>query len=500
MIIRRSRKERRASSGSFVIDVVIAFSASALLVACQGAPVAGAVCVRNSECPTSLVCTFGRCRVECVEGRDCPPGSECLLTAAGAGACALPDHDSCEPVHLPCVDGLVCAGTTCRQPCDTFACAPDDVCTQVGSQDVCVDESTDAGVPRDATIDGPLLRDAPQSDVGHVDAGRSCTMHSATLEPSASGIVASALTHRGTRGPHGDAWITGDGNVHYDFEGAAGDLAVTGASRVGVALATPTAAATLYYQVGPDLRRAQSLLPAGSWSNATLSGAVLAQSGGVATFGAEDLVLLGTPGALVLQRYTTATGAVAAAGSAPLLGISAVVHATSYGYVYAQTVGGNCEVFFYAPDLSEHRASVPVLDCTAIDVTELAVGGPEHAMAWTTSAGVVQAAFIDPTSYSLERNLASAIPASPIAIARDDVGGFRIAWVEASWIRSFRLSDNSAGSARILEDDCLSAPGDGMTEYAAFTMDHRGDTGAFTRETRIRWGAPSGGRRVDLPD
>ncbi len=125
-----------------------------LLAACQSAAAPGASCARSSECPSGLACAYGRCRSQCLTTRDCAAGTECLRDAAGNGGCALPVVDTCERVTLPCVEGLVCVGATCRQSCATLGCAPGSTC-RGGLEPVCVADDLDGGTradvgPRDA--------------------------------------------------------------------------------------------------------------------------------------------------------------------------------------------------------------------------------------------------------------------------------------------------------------------------------------------------------------
>lgn len=113
------------------------FAAMVVLAACEGGVLGGADCERASECSAPLTCSFGRCRTECREARDCAEGAECLLDASGAGACALPDADHCDPVRFPCANGLECIEGACRQSCAALACAPGSTCVAAGDALVC---------------------------------------------------------------------------------------------------------------------------------------------------------------------------------------------------------------------------------------------------------------------------------------------------------------------------------------------------------------------------
>jgi hypothetical protein len=108
-----------------------------LLVGCQSAPSLGTSCTRASDCASPLVCANGRCRSECAETRDCPPGSECIPIASGSAACTLAE-ERCV-ADTDCTAPLVCGNDgTCRAACLTDAdCTADGRCVLAGRL-VCV--------------------------------------------------------------------------------------------------------------------------------------------------------------------------------------------------------------------------------------------------------------------------------------------------------------------------------------------------------------------------
>lgn len=149
--------------------------ATLALVACtSGRHGLGEQCSLNSECAEPLVCRLGRCRIECREGRDCPPGLLCYLVdqTLGLGVCQVPDEQSCE---VTCPSTLVCNEAQCRAPCPSGAeqCVPDEACETRDGIDVCVADGVaidagpgpDAGPPtgRDA---GPGFDAGPGTDAG----------------------------------------------------------------------------------------------------------------------------------------------------------------------------------------------------------------------------------------------------------------------------------------------------------------------------------------------
>ncbi len=132
-----------------------------VLAGCQTPATSGAACARASDCAAPLTCSLGRCRPQCVQNRDCPIGSTCVVLAAG-GACTLDDDPGCGP-SAPCPSELACIDRACANPCTTVAECPSDALCSPGSDGRarCVRApegdggASDADVPLDADCHGP---------------------------------------------------------------------------------------------------------------------------------------------------------------------------------------------------------------------------------------------------------------------------------------------------------------------------------------------------------
>ncbi|AKF11761.1 hypothetical protein [Sandaracinus amylolyticus] len=164
------------------------------LVGCPGDLEFGSRCERTSQCPEPFACVLGRCRSECVEQRDCPLASECVLVD-GAGVCTLP-QDACED-DSECPQPLVCGEERCRATCvDDDDCARGAQCDARDGRNVCV---AGASVPPDGGDETPI-------DAG-VDAGadggtsRCSDPGDGTVRPGLDGwcIESSGLTDVDTR-------------------------------------------------------------------------------------------------------------------------------------------------------------------------------------------------------------------------------------------------------------------------------------------------------------
>jgi alpha-tubulin suppressor-like RCC1 family protein len=89
------------------------------LCACIEPPLTlGAQCIANSDCETPLVCRLARCRNACIESKDCPPGQLCVLDAQRLGACTLPGEETCS-IASDCPSPLVCGFGRCTNECMT---------------------------------------------------------------------------------------------------------------------------------------------------------------------------------------------------------------------------------------------------------------------------------------------------------------------------------------------------------------------------------------------
>ncbi len=140
----------------------VALAALAVLwLACQSGAAIGTTCARTSECASPLVCRLGRCRTECVTGRDCPAGQACLIGADGLGACELPTIDVCS---VSCDAPLICASGHCRVECTSESdCPGGHVCTSNACQRA--DPASDAGTSDAGPSDAGLVCD-PVAETG----------------------------------------------------------------------------------------------------------------------------------------------------------------------------------------------------------------------------------------------------------------------------------------------------------------------------------------------
>ena len=144
-----------------------------LLVACQSAPAPGATCTRSADCASPLSCRHGRCRTECREARDCPPGLRCFLDASGVGACSIPSEDRCITL-ADCDNDLVCDGAQCRTTCtNDAACGAGGTC-QRGS---CITPVSGGTLDAGPNADGgrPLVGTGSRCNGGACAVGYECT-------------------------------------------------------------------------------------------------------------------------------------------------------------------------------------------------------------------------------------------------------------------------------------------------------------------------------------
>lgn len=157
----------RSTRGSRRTAGLVGLAAVAML-GCQAAAATGASCSRPSDCATPLVCTLGRCRAECRDGRDCPVGARCLASGRSAGdlgVCSFEDENHCDTRVCPAP--LTCVADECRTGCaDALECIARQCVA--GS---CVEPPND-GAPRDGGADAIVQSDAaPPADASIVDVG-----------------------------------------------------------------------------------------------------------------------------------------------------------------------------------------------------------------------------------------------------------------------------------------------------------------------------------------
>lgn len=88
----------------------------------------GERCTEDSQCETSLVCQYGRCRAECTFDRDCPEGSICVVAEDGSSRVCV--DEICGPGEEECPPGLACGPDgRCREECDDDeSCGDDRIC------------------------------------------------------------------------------------------------------------------------------------------------------------------------------------------------------------------------------------------------------------------------------------------------------------------------------------------------------------------------------------
>lgn len=90
----------------------------------------GDECQLNTDCPAPLVCRLGHCRVECRAQRDCEMGLECVRDEHGLGVCQLPSETDCE-LTSECPTPLVCRFGRCTNECETNRdCLPGQICRE----------------------------------------------------------------------------------------------------------------------------------------------------------------------------------------------------------------------------------------------------------------------------------------------------------------------------------------------------------------------------------
>lgn len=160
------------TAASFAARALLWLLALGVLAACDAPVRLGQPCERTSQCASPYACLFGRCRVECVEHRDCPLESECTLGADGTGVCRVPE-DVCTD-DSQCAAPLVCGDDAlCRAACtDDTDCPSGSSCRPSASRLVCVrdDVAPLDGGASDAGADAGVI-DAGERDAG----GMSCS-------------------------------------------------------------------------------------------------------------------------------------------------------------------------------------------------------------------------------------------------------------------------------------------------------------------------------------
>jgi hypothetical protein len=151
-------------------SIAIACLISLFLLACQSGAVVGSTCSRDTDCASPLSCRAGRCRSQCAESRDCPPGTRCLFFA-GAGSCSIDSDNRCQSGGDVCPTGLACLADHCVNTCRTASdCAADAMCidpTMTGVSFCYTPDLGDAGAIDASTDAGGQVG----VDAGRVDGG-----------------------------------------------------------------------------------------------------------------------------------------------------------------------------------------------------------------------------------------------------------------------------------------------------------------------------------------
>jgi len=123
---RMTRSPARSSAGwvaAWLVGVALALALAS--PACSTATTAApGGCSLNSDCAASLVCAFGKCRVQCMAASDCPvqPGSSCIDDGRYP-VCQSPDEKNTPCTRLAdCPTPLACASDyRCRNLCESDA-------------------------------------------------------------------------------------------------------------------------------------------------------------------------------------------------------------------------------------------------------------------------------------------------------------------------------------------------------------------------------------------
>lgn len=88
----------------------------------------GEDCILNTDCVQPLVCRLDRCRLQCVDSRDCGAGLLCLQIGEEGGVCQLPEEATCA-LASECTTGLDCRFGTCTTACvEDRDCGPGATC------------------------------------------------------------------------------------------------------------------------------------------------------------------------------------------------------------------------------------------------------------------------------------------------------------------------------------------------------------------------------------
>lgn len=197
----------------------------------------------------------------------------------------------------------------------------------------------------------------------------------------------------------------------------------------------------------------------------------------------SEFAILSGPTNLTLSEITVAPRGRGArgsvTGSAPIASgtTSGGVRPAATGALISWSSGGACTLQ-HRPDVATAAATLPVPDCTWLDMAALDGGGV--GLAWTDSAGAVHTAVTDAalttlgTATVLDAAQASVEPVLVSASAR----GYRVTWLDdsaAPLLRSVQLDP----TATPLETDCVIGSSDTLEDYQRFQVVRRGPSSAI---------------------
>ncbi|MEO0323766.1 MAG: hypothetical protein AAF447_12470, partial [Myxococcota bacterium] len=134
--------------------------AALLLSSCGVDSALGTTCDTADDCGTGRSCSFGRCRLACVDDVACEAAeSRCVFDEAGSRGCLLPARGETRCLSsVDCPEPLVCVAGACRNSCaEAGSTCPDGAtCVDESGAQLCVWSALppmDGGV--DAGADGP---------------------------------------------------------------------------------------------------------------------------------------------------------------------------------------------------------------------------------------------------------------------------------------------------------------------------------------------------------
>jgi len=123
----------------------------------------GDECVYAGDCAAPLVCRIGRCRPECKVPSDCGLGLDCYIDptlSEDTGGCQLDDENACDQ-NSDCTLGLVCRFQSCTVECmDDRDCSPGSACIEQPEGFSCT--STNETCIYNSDCPEPLVRGSEQ--------------------------------------------------------------------------------------------------------------------------------------------------------------------------------------------------------------------------------------------------------------------------------------------------------------------------------------------------